>query len=204
MRRVDFDAVDLSGAAELDDGPVVAWATSPFCFPTVAHVCCAAGHDQVMTVTEEHVATGEYERAVLSRREINLSASAFELVPVGDYFAVHAKSRDTAVRIDLETKVRDAFVVVDWERVLAVAGERHLREEWYPLDVFARQLLIGGKAGECGAFERAVFGVVAAKVGGVDDDAADDSREAETNDAPIEPGVRRRRLSKAQKAQLIS
>jgi hypothetical protein len=137
-------------------------------------------------VTEEHVATREYERAVFSSREIDLAAGAFELVPVRGDFAVNAKARDAAVGIDLETKVCDAFFVVDWKRIFAVAGEWHLREQWYPLDVFAGQFCVSWEAGESGAFEGAVFRVVATEVAGVDDDAAHDSWEAETNDAPIE------------------
>src|SRR6185503_21346898 len=104
MRGVNFDAVNLSRAAELDDGPIMTWTTSSFCFPAVAHVCRATGHDQVVTVAEEHVATGKHEAAVFHRREIDV-ARALELIPIGDDFAVNAQPRHATIGEDLETKM---------------------------------------------------------------------------------------------------
>src|ERR1044072_1812169 len=101
--------MDQAGAAELDDGPIMTWATPSFGFPAVAHVCRAAGHDQVVTMTEEHVAAGEHEAAAFYSREIDV-ATAFELSPIGYDLAIDTQSRDAAVRIDFEAKVRDAFV----------------------------------------------------------------------------------------------
>src|SRR6185295_9665760 len=123
--------MDLAGATEFDDGPIMAWTTPPFCFPAVAHVRRAAGHDQVVTVTEEHVATGEYETAVFDSRQIDVAA-AFELFPIGYDFALDAQPRDAAVWIDFETKMCDALVILDREWVFRVATEWHLREQWYP------------------------------------------------------------------------
>ena len=96
---------NLSRLAELDDRPIVTWTTAPLCFPAVAHVRRSSGHDQVVTMTKEHVAAREHQAAVFDRREIDLATSAFESVPIGHDFAVDAQSRDTTVRIDLETKM---------------------------------------------------------------------------------------------------
>src|SRR5262249_34697035 len=112
---------------QLDDCPIVTWATTPLCLPPVAHICRAAGHDQVMAMAEEHVATGEHECAVFGGSQID-GAGAFELVPVRHDLAVYAQSCDATVRVDLEAKVCDAFFVTNWKRVLTVATELHLRE----------------------------------------------------------------------------
>src|SRR5690242_850920 len=111
MRCVDFDAMNVSGAAEFDDGPIVTWTTTAFSFPAVAHVCRATGHDQVVAVAEEHVATGQHEAAVFHSRQIDVAAGAFQLIPIGYDLAVDAQPRDAAVRIDFEAKMCDAFVV---------------------------------------------------------------------------------------------
>src|SRR5574338_1104369 len=141
--------MNLSGTAEFDDGPIVTWTTASFCFPAVAHVCRAAGHDQVVTVTEKHIATGEYEAAVFDRGEIDVATNAFELFPIRYDFTVDTQPRDAAVREDLETQVRDVFVVLDRKRVLRVAAEWHLRQERDPGHCVTRQLLFGGECGKC-------------------------------------------------------
>src|SRR4051794_38745610 len=114
----------VSGTSEFDDGPIVTWTTTPFSFPAVAHVCRAARHDQVVTMTEEHVATGEHETAVFYRREIDV-ARALELIPIGYDFAIDAQPRYAAIGKDLETKMRDSFVVLNGKGILRVATERH-------------------------------------------------------------------------------
>src|SRR6185369_9796228 len=119
--------MNVSGMSEFDDGPIVPWTTTAFSFPTVAHVCCAAGHDQVVTMTEEHVATGKYEPAVFYRREIDV-ARALKLIPIGYDFAIDAQPRYAAIGEDLETKMRDSFVVLNGKGILRVATKRHLRQ----------------------------------------------------------------------------
>src|SRR2546421_6191674 len=54
--RVDFQTPNSSRRAKFDDGPVVAGPAPPFCFPTVAHVHGPSWHDQVMPMSEKHVA----------------------------------------------------------------------------------------------------------------------------------------------------
>src|SRR5678809_1860 len=103
--------MDLAGATEFDDGPIMTWATPPFRFPAVAHVYRTAGHDQVVTVTEEHVAAGEYEAAVFYCGEIDV-ATAFELIPIRHDLDINAQPRDATGQIDFETKKRDAFVAL--------------------------------------------------------------------------------------------
>src|ERR1051325_8062409 len=84
--------------------------------------------------------------------------------------------------------MRNAFGVLNRKWVSAIATERHLREQRHPLNAVARQFCFRRHAGECGAVERTVFGVVAAKEAGVDYDAMNDPGQSETNNEPIEPG----------------
>src|SRR5689334_1284983 len=121
-----------SGTPEFDGGPIMTWTTTPFRFPAVAHVCRATGHDQVVPVAEEHVAAGKYEAAVFDRRQIDVATRAFQLIPIGYDLAVDAQPRDATVRENLETKMRDAFIVLNWERILRIAAEWHLRKQWDP------------------------------------------------------------------------
>ncbi len=179
--------MNLPRSAELYDYPIVTWTTPTFCLPTVTHVHCTSWHDQIVTMTEEHVAAREYESPIFRRGQIDL-AWAFELIPIWYHFAVDAKACDAAVGKNLETKMCDAFVVLDWERIQAIAREGHLRQEWHPLDRVAGQLLFCWQAREGCAFEWAMLRVVTAKVACIDNDATHNSRKAETNNAPIKSG----------------
>src|SRR5689334_7467 len=92
VRRVDFERVNMTRMSELDDGPIVSWATPPFCFPAVAHVRGASWHDQVVPVTKEHVAARKHERAVFGGGEIDV-ARTLQSFPIGHDFAVHTQAR---------------------------------------------------------------------------------------------------------------
>ena len=94
---VDFDFSDRAGQPELQDDPIVSGTAAAFCFPPVAHVLGATGHDQIVHRTEKHVATGERHSAIFDGREIDQFAW-FQLAPVGDNYAVDAKTRYAAVR----------------------------------------------------------------------------------------------------------
>src|SRR3569832_1715760 len=104
--------MNMSRTSELDDGPIMTWTTTPFSFPPVAHVSRATRHDEIVAVAEEHVATGKYEAAVFHCGEIDM-AGALELIPIRYDLAVAAQPRHAAIREDLETKMRDAFVVLN-------------------------------------------------------------------------------------------
>ena len=106
-----------------------------------------------MAMSEEHVATRKHQCAVFGGSKIDVAARAFELFPVRHDFAVNTQSCDAAVGIDLEAKMCDSFFVIDWKRILAVAAERQLWEEWHPLHRIARQFLFGGQLWEGCAFE---------------------------------------------------
>src|SRR5688572_31191629 len=104
--------------SELDDGPIMAGAATAFRFPAVAHVGGAARHDQVVTMSKEHVAARDHECAVFDGCEIDVAAGTFEPFPLRRDDAVNAQPRDAAVREDLEPQVCDPFVVLDGKRVL--------------------------------------------------------------------------------------
>src|SRR6185295_3742012 len=57
-------ATNLAGSAKLNGHPVVTRATAPFRFPTVTHIRCPTGHDEIVTMAKKHVAAGEYQRAI--------------------------------------------------------------------------------------------------------------------------------------------
>src|SRR6478672_7183125 len=58
IRSVNFNVLDDPWLAQFYDHPIMARSTSPFGFPPVAHVDRSAGHYQVVTMTEKHVAAG--------------------------------------------------------------------------------------------------------------------------------------------------
>src|SRR5215212_8345300 len=84
--------------------------------------------------------------------------------------------------------MRDSLFILDWKRVLAIAGERQLRQEWRPLDQFAGQLFLARQRGKASALERTVFRIIATKVAGVDNDTANNSGQAKPDDAPVKTG----------------
>src|SRR5438067_974726 len=73
MRCIDRDAVDRAARAQPDDDPIVPWTSPAACFPTVAHVRSAARHDQVLPRSEEHVARGYHQPAVLDCGQIDIA-----------------------------------------------------------------------------------------------------------------------------------
>ena len=65
-------------------------------------------------------ATVEYEliyKSPLDRSEINKAATAHDARPIRRDLAIDAQPRDTAIRINFETQMRDALVVLDGERI---------------------------------------------------------------------------------------
>ncbi len=122
--------------------------------------------------------------AVLQRGEVE-GAQGREPGGVGGRFPVHAQARDAAVGVLLEPQVRDAPPGGDGEAVGGVPADGRARDERGPGDVVREQLLGGRGAGQLGALDGHVLGVVAAEVGGVDDDAADDARHAQSDQRPV-------------------
>src|SRR5215212_3296973 len=84
--------------------------------------------------------------------------------------------------------MRDSLFILDWKRVLAIAGERQLRQEWHPLDHFAGQLFLARQRGNASALDRTVFRIIATKVAGIDNDTANNSGQAKPDDAPVKNG----------------
>src|SRR5262249_34970777 len=55
-RSIDFQPANMTGLPEPDDGPIMAGPAPSLGFPAVTHVSGASRHDQIVTMTEEHVA----------------------------------------------------------------------------------------------------------------------------------------------------
>src|SRR5947209_7821051 len=110
VRGVNFDPPDAARRAEAYDAPVVSGPAASLRLPPVAHVEAATGHDEVVPVSEELIARRNDQPAVLDRRQINKSACAHDSLPVGHDLAVDAQTRDTAVRVNLEAKMREPLV----------------------------------------------------------------------------------------------
>jgi hypothetical protein len=49
----------------------MSWSTPPFGFPTVTHIHRSTRHDQIVTMTKEHIATRQYQPAIFYGREID-------------------------------------------------------------------------------------------------------------------------------------
>src|SRR3989440_3241217 len=96
-RSINFETPDVAGFAELNNRPLKPRATSSFGLPAITHVERPPGHDQIMTMTEEHVATRKHQPAVFHRGQIKLATRVRQTIPVGLYFAVNSQSRDSAV-----------------------------------------------------------------------------------------------------------
>src|SRR6185436_12567950 len=94
---------------------------SSFSFPTITHVCGATWHDQIVTVSKEHVAAGKHEPAIFRSREINFATYSLEPVPVRSDLAVDAQTRHSPIWEDLEAKMRKPVVVEDCKMILRIA-----------------------------------------------------------------------------------
>ncbi len=79
----------------------------------------------------------------------------------------------------------EALLGRDGEAVGGVAADRGARDEGRPLHVVGEQLLGGRGTRDRGALDGDGLRVVAAEVGGVDDDAADDTGGAEADQGPV-------------------
>src|ERR1043165_4900626 len=81
--------------------------------------------------------------------------------------------------------MRDAFVVFNRKWISRVTIQRNLRQQWDPLDRFVEQLGLTRQSVERRAFKRTLLRIVAAKITRVDHYPANNTRQAQTNDAPI-------------------
>ena len=77
-----------------------------------------------MLRAEEHVAARQYFAAVFDGREILFLRESAGASPVGNDFAMHAETRDAAVRINVQTQMCERERRVDREEIFAVAFER--------------------------------------------------------------------------------
>src|SRR5207249_10379519 len=102
---MNLKTLDPAGRAELDDRPIVARPPAAFGLPAVAHVCSPARHDQIMTMSKEHITARNDQPSIFRGRKINLAAELFQAIPVGHNLAIHSQPRHAPIRIDLETQM---------------------------------------------------------------------------------------------------
>ena len=125
VRRVHDHPLDQAVCSEPHDRPVVARAAPPLRLPAVVHAAARSGKDQVVAAPEEHVAREDDRRAAFERGEIDARGfgdrvafdASNQTCGVRGHFAVHAQPGDAPVRIDRESKVREAPGKLDREPV---------------------------------------------------------------------------------------
>src|SRR5205085_3808077 len=104
MSRINFNAINLAALPQLNDDPIVSRPTPTLRLPTVAHILRASGHNEIVAMTEEHVAAINDAPAVLNSSQINLASAPPYAFPVGRDLAINSQARDTSVRVDFKTK----------------------------------------------------------------------------------------------------
>src|SRR5438105_4149507 len=101
----------MAHVTKLDDDPIVSGTAASFRLPTVAHICRATGHDQIVPMAKKHITARKHEPAILHRSQIEVATNAPESIPIGRHFAIDAQSRHATIRIDFETQMREALLV---------------------------------------------------------------------------------------------
>src|SRR5690349_43933 len=82
--------------------------------------------------------------------------------------------------------MRPAFVIRDRKQVLGIAVEIRGIENFCPVNGVADELLRRRQAINRASLKRTLLGIVAFEMAGIDDHAANYSRQAKPNNAPIE------------------
>ena len=68
--------------AQLDYCPIMARPTASLRLPTIAHICGVAGHDQIMSMSEEHIAAREHHSAIFDGGKVNVAAYLPQAIPL--------------------------------------------------------------------------------------------------------------------------
>ncbi len=118
VQRIDFDALDDAVGCELDDTPVIMFATAAARFPSIVHSRGAAGENQIVAGAEKHVAGFDDAAAIFYGSQIDEIAKCFR-----NNFAVDAQAGDASVGINMEAQMGVAIRIVDREKILRVASE---------------------------------------------------------------------------------
>ncbi len=182
---VDLDRADraLGGQAEAD--PVVGVADpAAAVLPAVVHLAGGARQDDLGGRGVEAVG-GVLVRTAVEDREQVEGAERGEPGGIRDDLAVHAEAGDAAVGVLAEAQVGVAAAAGDLEGVGRVAAYGGRREDLLPLHVVGEELLRARGALDGGGLYGDALRVVAAEVGGVHDQAADDAGGAEADDGPV-------------------
>src|SRR5262249_2248122 len=99
-----------SGRSQSNDCPIVSGPATPLCFPSVTHVGGASRHDQVVTMTEEHVAARQNAATILNGRQVGITADLPQWIPGRHNFTVNAQARYAAIGINLEAQMRPTLI----------------------------------------------------------------------------------------------
>jgi len=119
--RVDFNAMDLAWRSKPDYHPIMAWTTTPFCFPAVAHVDSTVRHNQVVPVPKKHIAAREHKPTIVNRCQIDIASAAFEPGPIRLNFTVDPEPCHATIGINHETQVRKPLIVLNGKRILCIS-----------------------------------------------------------------------------------
>ncbi len=182
--RVDLDGPYQGLLGEAVAHPVVALVAAAARLPSVVHLAGAAGADGVQRRGVEAVRGVLGAAAVLQRRHVE-DAQGREPAGVGDGLAVYAQPGDAAVGVLPQAQVGEAPGGVDGEAVGGVAADRGAGDEHGPLHVVGEEFGGGRRALDRGALDADGGRVVAAEVGGVDDEAVYDAGHAEPDERPV-------------------
>src|ERR1700682_951481 len=131
--------MNMTSRSQLDDHPIVSWTTPAFCLPAVTHVYRAPRHDQIVPMTEKHVAARKHQAPALYRRQIYFATNLFQTMPVLHDLAIDAQPRYATIGINPETQMSKTLVVFNRKRILGVAFELRRRQYLDPVRHFADQ-----------------------------------------------------------------
>src|SRR4029078_10487817 len=131
MIGVELDSLDSSSLRKSYDRPVIAWSTATFCFPSISHVCRSSRKNQILTMAVVHVAAFHDVSTICHRGEIDFAHIREDGVR-RNYFTMHSKARDSAVRKDVETKMRDSATTAHLDHVPGIPFELSFAENLFP------------------------------------------------------------------------
>ena len=101
---------------------------------------------------------------------------------------MYAESRNSAVGKDVEPKMRDSSLAVDFDLVRRIPFQLRLDEQRFPLCFCPAQPLRRRGAVDARHVDARPLGIVAGEVRCIDHHSAHDSRRAEPDDCPVVTG----------------
>ena len=181
---VDLDGPDPGPARQGVTDPVVAPVAAAPGLPAVVHPLGPARRDGVRRRRVEAVGRVLDPSAVLQRDDVE-RAERGEPHRIGNDLAVHPQPGDPAVGVLLEPQMREPALALHGEAVGRVPADGRPGDDLRPLDPGREQVLGRNHSIHAGRLDTDRLRVVAAEVGGVDDDAPDHARHAEPDERPV-------------------